>query len=134
MLVAAVGNTVLAAFLMPGVARLPRTEHVTKMAHEMRARMDAQTPFYCVGTYVQSLVFYLGRTCTLVEYRGELDYGLNAEPALGLASVREFADRWRAGGQAVAVIHEEWLDDLWNMGLPMRVIYTGPTVVAVARQ
>jgi hypothetical protein len=104
------------------------------MVHELRATMDAQTPFYCVGTYVQSLPFYLGRTCTLVEYRGELDYGLSAEPQLWLPTVRDFAARWRAGGQAVAVVHEEWLDDLEKMGLPMRVLYTGATVAVVAKQ
>jgi hypothetical protein len=48
--------------------------------------------------------------------------------------VRDFAARWRAGGQAVAVVHEEWLDDLEKMGLPMRVLYTGSTVAVVAKQ
>ncbi len=44
---------------------------------------ERDAPVYSVGTYDQSLTFYLRRPVTLVRYRGELDYGLKKTPDAG---------------------------------------------------
>ena len=77
--------------------------------------------------------FYLRRTCTLVGYRGELDFGLTQEPGKWIADLSAFASRWRSETDAMALIRPESYVELQRMGLPMRVIYTAPTLVAVVR-
>ena len=97
-------------------------------------QLRAATAFYCVDDYEQSIPFYLRRTCTLVGYRGELDFGLNQEPSRWVPNLASFAIRWRAETDALAVIRPESYARLRQMGLPMRVIYTGSSLVAVVRQ
>ena len=54
------------------------------------------TRLYCVNGYLQPLPFYLRRTCTLVGYRGELDFGLQQEPARWIPDLAQFERRWRS--------------------------------------
>jgi len=98
------------------------------------AELHATTKLYCVDEYLQNIPFYLRRTCTLVGYRGELDYGLRRAPELWIPDLEQFAIRWRAASDAVALMRPTSYAALQRMGLPMRVIYTAPTLVAVVRQ
>ena len=100
-------------------------------AHNAAARA---APLYSVGTYDQSLTFYLRRTVTLVAYRGELDYGLRNAPAAEIADVSEFLRRWAAPTQAFAVMEKGMFDDLNNRGVPMRQVAQSVNRVLVARQ
>jgi hypothetical protein len=89
---------------------------------------------YCVEDYIQPLTFYLQRPCTLVHYRGELDFGLKQEPWRWIPDLDAFAARWRGEHDALALIAPENLPALRALGLPMRVIYTSQSFVAVSRQ
>jgi 4-amino-4-deoxy-L-arabinose transferase-like glycosyltransferase len=91
-------------------------------------------PFYSVGTYDQSLTFYLRRTVTLVAYRGELDYGLKRKPDAAIADVAEFIPRWTSQPSAFAVMEKSMFDDLKSRGVPMRLIGQDYNRVLVARQ
>ena len=95
---------------------------------------DRDAPLYSVGTYDQSLTFYLRRTVTLVAYRGELDYGLRRAPDAGIADVAEFLRRWSAQTQAFAVMEKTMFDDLKSRAVPMRLIAEDANRVLVARQ
>jgi 4-amino-4-deoxy-L-arabinose transferase-like glycosyltransferase len=95
---------------------------------------DRDAPLYSVGTYDQSLTFYLRRTVTLVEYRGELDYGLRKAPDAGIADLAEFLRRWSAPARAFAVMDKNMFDDLNSRGVPMRLIARDAERVLVARQ
>jgi 4-amino-4-deoxy-L-arabinose transferase-like glycosyltransferase len=95
---------------------------------------DRGAPLYSVGTYDQSLTFYLRRTVTLVAYRGELDYGLRQAPATEIADVSEFLRRWAAPTQAFAVMEKAMFDDFKNRGVPMRPVARSVNRVLVARQ
>jgi len=95
---------------------------------------DRTAPLYSVGTYDQSLTFYLQRTVTLVAYRGELDYGLGKAPAAEIGDVAEFLRRWAAPTQAFAVMEKGMFDDLRNRGVPMRKLAQNVNRVLVARQ
>jgi 4-amino-4-deoxy-L-arabinose transferase-like glycosyltransferase len=95
---------------------------------------DRDAPLYSVGTYDQSLTFYLQRTVTLVGYRGELDYGLRKAPGAEIADVAEFLRRWSSQTRAFAVMEKPMFTDLKSRGVPMRLIAEDVTRVLVAPQ
>lgn len=95
---------------------------------------DRGAPLYSVGTYDQSLTFYLQRTVTLVGYRGELDYGLRKAPDLGVADRAEFLRRWILHSRAFAVMERSMFDELKRRGTPMRLVAQDANRVLVARQ
>lgn len=132
--VGSLGTLLLVTALLSTADRLPAQRHNQALVAAASAELHRDSAFYCVDAYEQSIPFYLGRTCTLVGYRGELDFGLGEEPARGIADLPQFADRWRAETDALAVIRPESYARLQQMGLPMRVIYTAPSLVAVVRQ
>lgn len=131
---AAVGSILLVSALLLAADRLPAQRHNRGMVAAAAAHLHEGTSFYCVDAYAQSIPFYLRRTCTLVGYRGELDFGLSAEPQRWIPDLQQFAARWRTAADALAVIRPESYVLLQRMGLPMRVIYTAPNLVAVVRQ
>jgi 4-amino-4-deoxy-L-arabinose transferase-like glycosyltransferase len=94
---------------------------------------DRGAPLYSVGTYDQTLTFYLRRTVTLVAYRGELDYGLGKAPAAEVPDVAEFLRRWSSPAQAFAIMEKAMFDDLKNRGVPMRLVAQNANRVLVAR-
>jgi 4-amino-4-deoxy-L-arabinose transferase-like glycosyltransferase len=89
---------------------------------------------YSVRTYDQSLTFYLGHPVTLVEWRGELDFGLTLEPGKGIASLAEFEPRWAAEQQALAVMETATYETLLREGMPMVVRARAPRVLVVSRR
>jgi 4-amino-4-deoxy-L-arabinose transferase-like glycosyltransferase len=131
---AALGTPALFGILLPAAGQLPRQRELQLLVDAASAQLHAGTTVYCVDQYEQSVTYYLRRTCTLAGYRGELDFGLNQEPVKGIADLDGFASRWRAETDALALIRPESYVALQRMGLPMHVIYTAPTLVAVVRQ
>lgn len=97
------------------------------------ASLPSGTPLFSVQTYDQTLPFYLGRTMTLVDYRGELDYGIGHAPQLALDSLVAFEQRWRELPAAAAVMPIETYQELARRGLPMRVLGRDRRRVAVRR-
>jgi hypothetical protein len=69
-----------------------------------------------------------------VGYRGELDFGLLQEPQRWVPDLATFAARWQLQADALAVVRASSYPQLQRMGLPMRVIYTAPSLVVVVRQ
>jgi 4-amino-4-deoxy-L-arabinose transferase-like glycosyltransferase len=131
---AALGVAALVGVLLPAAGELPRQREPQQLIAAAAVQLRAATAFYCVDDYEQSIPFYLRRTCTLVGYRGELDFGLNQEPLRWVPNLASFATLWLAETDALAVIRLESYAELRRMGLPMRVIYTGSSLVAVVRQ
>ncbi len=95
--------------------------------------VPAGTPMFSVQTYDQTLPFYLGRTMTLVDYRGELAYGIGHAPQLAIDSLAAFEQRWRELPAAAAVMPTATYLELANRGLPMRVLGQDRRRVAVSR-
>jgi len=95
---------------------------------------DRDAPLYSVRTYDQSLTFYLRRPVTLVEYRGELDYGLGKRPEVAISDIGEFLRLWAAQSRAFAVMNNSTFNDLKERGMSMRVIGRNVGKVLVARQ
>ena len=133
-IIATLGSLLLVSTLLTTADQLPGQRANQGLVAAASGRLGEGTAFYCVDAYEQSIPFYLRHTCTLVGYRGELDFGLGQEPARWIADLNQFAARWRAAGDALAVIRPASYAELQRMGLPMRVIYTAPSLVAVVRQ
>jgi len=93
-----------------------------------------EVPVYSVRTYDQSLTFYLRHPVTLVEYRGELDFGQTLEPDKAIATLAAFAALWRNGAQALAVLERPTYQQLQTQGLPMVIRATSPRTLIVSRQ
>ncbi|MDB6083182.1 MAG: glycosyl transferase family 39, partial [Gammaproteobacteria bacterium] len=91
-------------------------------------------PLYSVATYDQTLPFYWRRTCKLVAYRGELDFGLRHEPEAEIPTVAQFVDQWRGVPDGYAVREIRMFDDLKNAGVPMREIARDVRRVLVERR
>jgi 4-amino-4-deoxy-L-arabinose transferase-like glycosyltransferase len=91
-------------------------------------------PIYSIQMYDQTLPFYWDRTVELVSYRGELDYGLNMNPAAEIPDLQSFIFKWRATPQGYAVMEKRLFQDLMDRGVPMREIAHDVNRVVVARQ
>jgi 4-amino-4-deoxy-L-arabinose transferase-like glycosyltransferase len=133
-MLAALGTVLLAGGLLATADRLPRQRAEQELVAAVAAELHATTTLYCVDEYLQNIPYYLRHTCTLVGYRGELDYGLQRAPQLWVPDLGQFALRWRAASDALALVRPASYAALQRMGLPMRVIYTAPNLVAVVRQ
>ncbi|HXN10282.1 MAG TPA: hypothetical protein VN859_03510, partial [Steroidobacteraceae bacterium] len=130
---AGLGIAMLAPLALYAVAQLPRSQALAELEQHTAPWIGPLTTVYCVNDYWQPLPFYWRRTCTLVGWRGELDFGLQQEPQRWLADLAAFAAQWRAQHDALAVLRPQDYQQLEALGLPMRVIYTAPSLVAVVR-
>ncbi|MEJ0008112.1 MAG: glycosyltransferase family 39 protein [Steroidobacteraceae bacterium] len=91
-------------------------------------------PVYSVRTYDQSLTFYLRRPVTLVEYRGELDFGQTLEPAKSIPTLAAFVPLWRSSDQALAVVERPTYQQLQAEGIPMVIRASSPKTYIVSRR
>ncbi|MDR1279589.1 MAG: hypothetical protein LBK99_02050 [Opitutaceae bacterium] len=73
---------------------------------------------FVLGAYPQDLPVYLGRTVSVVDYVGELEFGIRAESrrmASRFIDGAAFRARWERPGAAYAVLQrhalEEWFPD-----------------------
>jgi 4-amino-4-deoxy-L-arabinose transferase-like glycosyltransferase len=93
-----------------------------RMAQRVKPYLKPGVPFYSVGTYDQTLDFYLGRTVTLVQFRDEMDYGLQLEPQLAIPTVAQWRDTWKQQPYALAQVEKGVYQQLQANGFPMQLI------------
>jgi 4-amino-4-deoxy-L-arabinose transferase-like glycosyltransferase len=93
-----------------------------------------EVPVYSVRTYDQSLTFYLRHPVTLVEYRGELDFGQTLEPNKSIATLAAFAPVWRDSAQALAVVEQKTYQQMRDEGFPMVIRASAPKSYIVSRR
>ncbi len=103
------------------------------LARAINARVPPPTHVYSVGYYEQTLPFYLGHTVEVVDFRGELDFGLRLDPSRAF-TLDYFRKRWQAEADSCAVMPGRTYDALAGTGLPMKVIRRDLRYVLVARQ
>jgi 4-amino-4-deoxy-L-arabinose transferase-like glycosyltransferase len=97
-------------------------------------RFPREPAFYSVATFDQSVPFYLGRSVTVVRYKGELAPGVAFEPGKHVASIDEFVSRWNEHGDAFAIMPPQVYEKLRAQGLPSRVLAQDARRVIIARQ
>ena len=93
-----------------------------RTAQEVKTYLKPGIPFYSVSTYDHTLDFYLGRTVTLVQYRDEMDYGLQQEPQLAIATIDQWKQIWKQQPYALALVDKTVYKQLESEGFPMRLI------------
>jgi len=122
--VLAIGFSALIAeqALMMGHDELAPRSSFHDMALEVRPYLRPGAPFYSVGTYEQTMPFYLKRTVTLVAFADEMAYGLQQEPQLWLPDIAAFERAWRMQRHALAIMPPQLYEQLAAGGLPMREI------------
>jgi hypothetical protein len=104
------------------------------LAAQIPADLLARAPIFSVQTYDQTLPFYLQRTMFLVDWRGELDYGLRYAPGRTITDMARFEQTWRDLANGIAIMSHETYAQLDARGLPMRVLGRDRRRVAVSRQ
>jgi len=92
------------------------------LVQKLRPDLKPGVPFYSVGSYEQTLPFYLKRTVTLVAYQDEMAFGLRHEPRLWVPDLAEFERRWRGNAYALAVMSPEMYEQLQQTRLPMQLV------------
>ncbi|MEI7680022.1 MAG: glycosyltransferase family 39 protein [Betaproteobacteria bacterium] len=95
------------------------TAHLVK---KLPADLTPDVPFYSIGSYEQTLPFYLKRTLTLVEYQDEMAFGLQQEPQHWIPTIKAFEPVWNAQPYALAVMGPDMYIQLQKSGLPMQLI------------
>jgi 4-amino-4-deoxy-L-arabinose transferase-like glycosyltransferase len=92
----------------------------------MKKEATPATKVYSVGIYEQSLTFYLQRPVTLVDYTDEFAFGLQQEPQRSIPTFDAFARQWQReaaqGVRAIAIIREDIVKQMRQLGLPVRVV------------
>ncbi len=84
--------------------------------------LPAGSRLFSVGTYDQTLDFYLGRTVILVDFLDELEFGLQQEPERALATEAAFRATWGTQPHDHALLEPGRFAALQAAGLPMRVV------------
>ena len=119
--------------LLCAYAAIPPARSARDLVAAVRARVGAQTSLYSIGQYRETVSPYLGRTLTLVDYEGELAYGLQAEPGRQNLSIAAFIARWSASRDAVAFFDPGIWDSWRRHGFPGQVVAADNYTVAVSR-
>jgi 4-amino-4-deoxy-L-arabinose transferase-like glycosyltransferase len=129
---AAAGALAWQCFLT-ALAAVPPARSARDLVTAARPYVHPQTVLYSVGQYRETISPYLERTLIVVEFTGELQFGLQAEPGAQTATAAEFVARWGASTDAVAFFGPKLWESYRRQGLPGRVIAADNYTVAVSR-
>jgi hypothetical protein len=82
--------------MIAGFEPLGRARAGAHMLPAIQAELKADTKIYAVGTYEQSMTFYLRRPAVLVDYTDEFAFGLQQQPELGIRPSLHSSNNGRA--------------------------------------
>src|SRR5262249_20581391 len=103
-----------------------------KLVMSVKSSIEPHTELFTIGQYRETLSPYLQRTLTLVDFEGELAFGISEEPA-GALNAEAFLARWHASTNAVAFIAPEIFDSWQKRGLRGRVIGGDNRTLVISR-
>ncbi len=98
---------------------------------QLAPRIAAGAPFYCVGNYLQSLTFEVGKICRLVEYTGELQFQFDKDGSQQPLGLEAFVREWSAGGKGVALVGRQHVAPMEALGARIHVLAEYPEFVIV---
>jgi 4-amino-4-deoxy-L-arabinose transferase-like glycosyltransferase len=119
-LITALSSILGSQLVMRDIDRIAPYRGSYRIAQQIVA-LHPSGPIYSVGVFRQSLSFYLKRPVTVVAYQGELAFGLEQEPAQGIATLETFKNVWRTTPDALAVMQKKTFQ-LLRTSLPIDVI------------
>jgi 4-amino-4-deoxy-L-arabinose transferase-like glycosyltransferase len=92
------------------------------LAKKLKPYLEPDVPIYSVGSYEQTLPFYIQRTMTLVDFQDEMAFGLQHDPNLWVPNIADFEQRWRRHDFALAVMGPDKFEELQLAQFPMQII------------
>ncbi len=111
------------------------SERLIESLTDDRKPYQPNVSFFSLSQFDPSVPFYLGRTLTLVNTRGELGPGIDAEPYKVVPSMELFEKIWLSqDGQAYAIMRPETLAYLRQRGLPMVELRSDGRLVVIGRR
>jgi 4-amino-4-deoxy-L-arabinose transferase-like glycosyltransferase len=133
----AISSTIFLLGVNAGAGSLDKTS-TEKLAKILKPMLKPQDRVYSVGFYCQDLPPYLERLVSVVDYRGELAFGIDAEPEI---TSKRFLDRdgfvsqWAEPGTAYAVVRKSYYDKWFPVSsLPYDVIAQTNRFVLVVKR
>ncbi|MFA7268638.1 MAG: glycosyltransferase family 39 protein [Sterolibacterium sp.] len=117
----AFGGLFFSQLILLGHDTLAPSNSAYQIVERIRDQVKPGVPFFSVNTYDQTLPFYLKRTVTLVDFQGELAFGIAQEPQKFIPDLAGFEQAWRAAPQAWALMPPDTYQQLLATGLPMRL-------------
>ena len=118
----AAGGLVAAQLVLTGHDNLAPANSAYYLAQTIRPHLKPGIPFYSLGMYEQTLPFYIKRPVTLVEVRDEMAFGIAQEPRKFVPDYAEFARRWRAAPEALAIMQPDTIGYFTRHELPYEII------------
>jgi len=109
-------------FLVTSEDALSPSHSTYHLVQQLMPDLKPGVPFYSVGTYEQTLPFYIDRTVTLVAYQDEMAFGLKHEPQRWVPDLADFERQWRGHAYALAVMGPEMYEQLQHAQLPMQLV------------
>jgi 4-amino-4-deoxy-L-arabinose transferase-like glycosyltransferase len=122
--------------LLAGFEPIAQARAGANLLPAIQKELTANAKVYSVGTYEQSLTFYLRRPVTLVDYWDEFTFGLQQEPQLSIPSRAAFNEQWKneaqQGVRALAITRDDVVASMRKLGLPVRVVAADARRIVIA--
>jgi len=131
------GSTLLFLLTLTYVAQDLDHSSSKDFATILEPRIKPEDRLYTVGIYPQDLPVYLNRMVSVVEYQGELQFGIDAEPEVSASRYlnREaFFKQWAEPGTTYALMRT-WYYDKWFAGTagPHEIIGKSDKLILVVK-
>ncbi len=132
----AAGAALLVLALGAALPALDDKYSVKTLALELKPRLTAASEVMSLRAYYQDLPVYLARRITVVDWKGELEFGAGQEDVSGwMIGEAEFRRRWQSPHTVYMITKRENLDWLRAQGLPHHVLKaTGDNVLLSNRE
>jgi 4-amino-4-deoxy-L-arabinose transferase-like glycosyltransferase len=108
-------------------------QSLAKQFLEKEGNSRQQIPFYSVKSFDHTLPFYLQRSFIVVDWRDELDLGLNAQPERFVKDEATFLERWSTLPKGYAVMEFSVFERLKRSGFSHRIVAQDLRRVIVSR-
>jgi 4-amino-4-deoxy-L-arabinose transferase-like glycosyltransferase len=103
----------------------------------LQSRIQPEDRLYTVGIYPQDLPVYLDRLVSVVDYKGEMEFGIDSEPAVseGRFLNREgFFKQWAEPGPAYALMRTWYYEKLFvEKAGPHQIIGSSDKLILVVK-
>ncbi len=109
---------------------------VRSLTTALKARLGATDEVMAYRAYYQDLPVYLARHVTVVDWKGELEFGMAQEDVSGwMIGEAEFRRRWQSPRTAYMITGRENIEELRANGLALQVLKTaGDNVLLTNRE
>src|SRR6266581_313370 len=128
----ALGGLAWVQIVLSGHETLAPAFSAYHVVQKIRGDVKPGVPFYVVNTFDHTLLFYLGRTVTMVVNKDELAQPIAWEPREFLPDAAAFARAWQADREALALFNANDLADfLKTHPVGVRIVASDPRRVIV---